>query len=104
MSIEHRCHVPGCNAATPPRWLTCRPCWRHVPKDLQMAVYSTVRARGEHVDASWAPWWRAQGRAIAAVLRARGDKIAAEKYLARELVFAERLDGKGRTEPAGPAL
>lgn len=102
--MKHRCHVPGCEIPCPPRWLTCRSCWAQIPSDLQRAVYSTVRARGAHVDASWAPWWRAQGRAIAAVLRAKGDTIAAEKHLTRELVFAERLDGKGRTEPAGPAL
>lgn len=67
---RHTCHLPGCEVACPPRHLYCRAHWDRVPRELQEAVYATVKLRNpEAVDASWAPWWRAQAQATAAVLR-----------------------------------
>ena len=103
--MKHRCHVPGCSIPCPPKWLTCRSCWAKVPGELRTAVYATLRQRDKGaVNATWAPWWRAQARAIAAVLRTSGNSIAAEKYLTRELAFAGHLDLKGPTAPAGPLI
>ncbi len=45
----------------------CRKHWRMVPRETQDEVYRTVGLRGSSIDASWAPWWRAQARAIANV-------------------------------------
>src|SRR5271166_4951091 len=58
----HHCHALGCKSSCPPRWLMCRSCWVQVPPDIQAEVYRTVKLRGSHVDASWAPWWRAQAQ------------------------------------------
>lgn len=62
-----------------------------VPAGLQRAVYATAGQRNDTVDETWAPWWRVQARAIAAVAHqeepneerrdawvARADKFAAE--------------------------
>lgn len=70
--------------------LMCRKHWRMVPYDMQADVYSTVKRRGKHIDKTWAPWWRAQARAIAAVFQAEGGDPA--KFLERELQFAAQLD------------
>ena len=67
--MEHTCHLPGCQAACPPRHPFCREHWAMVPKDLQQDVYDTVGIRGKRVDATWAPWWRAQSAATVHVLR-----------------------------------
>ena len=32
------CPVPGCGAGLRPGHLMCRPCWRNVPRKLQIAV------------------------------------------------------------------
>lgn len=95
----HHCHLPGCKAACPPRWLFCKPHWSKVPAEIQREVYATVGKRGPHVDETWAPWWRAQAKAEHAVLmaEAEADENCAlaewtEKRLARELAFAHTLD------------
>lgn len=90
---EHHCHALGCKAACPPRWLMCGPCWAKVPLDLQREVYRTVRLRGPVVDATWAPWWRAQARAIAHVAFLREPNEARrDAYLARAISTAERFE------------
>jgi hypothetical protein len=65
--MSHHRHALGCKRACPPRHLMCLPCWHLVPMGLQVEVNRTVKLRGPDVDASWAPWWRAQAKAIAAV-------------------------------------
>src|ERR1041385_2548742 len=83
---DHHCHALGCNRQCPPRWLMCRPCWSKVPRELQDEVYRTVGLRGPHCDASWAPWWRAQAKAIAhgAFLTAPNVEKR-DRYLAKEM-------------------
>ena len=94
---KHTCHLPGCGAPCPPRHLFCGPHWHMVPPPLQDEVYRTVRLRGPRVNASWAPWWRAQAEATAAVGRQRDadspkDLAALERWLGREMKFADRLE------------
>ncbi len=93
--IAHHCHALGCKRACPPRWLMCRQCWELVPEELQREVYRTVGMRGPYADKTWAPWWRAQARAIAhvAFLRHPSEGLR-DKYLERELAFADKLDAK----------
>ena len=94
--MEHHCHALGCKAACPPRWLMCRSCWAKVPADLQAEVYRTVKLRGSHADASWAPWWRAQAKAIAHVAMLKEpNEVKRDAYLARELRFADTLEARG---------
>jgi len=97
--MNHHCHMPTCTAKTPPRMLMCAKHWRCVPADVQRDVYATVGKRGKCVDATWAPWWRAQARAIDAALRAESSNTAwnaqADRLLAKELAFAETLEAKG---------
>jgi len=60
-------------------------------------VYRTVVMRGEHVDKTWAPWWRAQAQAIAEVaLQEEPNKKAHDRYLNKELKFADSLEKKKR--------
>jgi hypothetical protein len=74
----------------------CRPCWSRVPADLQAEVYRTVNLRGSHADATWAPWWRAQARAIAHVAMLKEPNEARrDAYLKRELSFADTLEARG---------
>lgn len=92
--MKHHCHALGCKNACPPRWLMCRGCWARVPAAMQREVYRTVKLRGPDCDATWAPWWRAQARAIHHV--AMLDAIDVERgarWLERELCFAEELEG-----------
>lgn len=98
---DHHCHALGCKQACPPRWLMCRECWASVPKPLQDEVYRTVGLRGSYVDANWAPWWRAQAKAIAhvAFLKAPNEQKR-DAYLARELEFADQLEHKHPPLPA----
>jgi hypothetical protein len=73
----------------------CRECWSLVPADLSREVYRTVALRGPFVDETWAPWWRAQARAIAHVAELTPPNhthVAA--FLTRELAFADRLEAK----------
>jgi hypothetical protein len=93
----HHCHALGCKADCPPRWLMCRPCWAQVPADLQAEVYRTVGLRGKVVNETWAPWWRAQAKAIAHVAHLREpNEVRRDAYLAHALEFADRLEAKGR--------
>ncbi len=91
--FPHTCHAAGCHNPCPPKHLMCGTCWALVPPDLQTEVYRTVGLRGPEVDHTWAPWWEAQGRAIAAVARItypdKIDKI--DKMLDKELSYAEQL-------------
>ena len=97
--MGHRCHVPKCATACPPRMLMCAKHWRMVPGDVQHEVYRTVGKRGKCVDASWAPWWRAQAKAIDAVLRrehAEKPEVISycDKLIAKELAFANTLESR----------
>ena len=91
---EHHCHALGCKADCPPRWLMCRPCWAKVPADLQAEVYRTVKLRQKgSVNATWAPWWRAQARAIAHVAHLREpNEERRDAYLMHALEFADKLE------------
>lgn len=91
--MKHHCHNPVCRKPCPPRHLMCGPCWATVPAELQRDVYRTVKLRGGLVDESWAPWWRAQARAIDAALEAAGaDADKRKRLLDHELAFADELE------------
>lgn len=93
---EHHCHALGCRNPCPPRHLMCGPCWAKVPADLAREVYRTVALRGPSVDASWAPWWRAQARAIAHVAHLREpNELRRDAYVAKADAFADRLVSRG---------
>ncbi len=94
--MSHHCHALGCKAACPPRWLMCGPCWALVPADLQAEVYRTVKMRQKDaINASWAPWWRAQAKAIAHVAFLKAPEAEKrDRYLSRELAFADQLEGR----------
>lgn len=85
----------------------CARCWALVPADLQRAVYDTVGLRKNVAklapDESWAPWWRAQAKAIDAALREgvkrglwaeREPGVTFDKTLAGDMAFADYLEGK----------
>ncbi len=92
---EHHCHALGCKAACPPRWLMCRACWSKLPADLAAEVYRTVSLRGNVVDATWAPWWRAQAKAIAYVAHLKEPNEARrDAYLRKEMAFADKLESR----------
>lgn len=83
--------------------LMCGPCWSKVPTDLQREVYRTVKLRDpKSVDETWAPWWRAQARAIHYVgmlsdaASGRPPDPRGAKYLAREMAFADDLEARPR--------
>ena len=91
--MSHTCHALGCKRPCPPRWLMCGQCWDRVPADLQREVYRTVKLRGPDADASWAPWWRAQARAIAHVaFLVHPDVGKRDAWLAREMRVADSLE------------
>lgn len=92
----HHCHALGCTRPCPPAWLMCKPHWSKVPGPLQAEVYRTVKLRdGRHVNATWAPWWRAQARAIAHVAHLdEPNEKKRDKYLAHALEFADMLEKK----------
>jgi len=70
--------------------------WATVSPGTQREVYRTVKLREEDVGASWAPWWRAQAKAIYEAALADGlDKDACDRYLAAELRIAAQLDEHG---------
>jgi hypothetical protein len=74
----------------------CRSCWWKVPGQLRDEVNRTVGLRGETVDASWAPWWRAQAKAIAHVaMTVEPNAEKRDRYLDREMKFADELERKG---------
>jgi hypothetical protein len=96
----HHCHALGCKRACPPRWLMCKPCWSQVPRDVQDEVYATVGKRGPVVDATWAPWWRAQAKAIAHVAFLKEPNVEKrDRYLDNAMAFADRLEAKGSPSP-----
>ncbi len=71
----------------------CRQCWGLVPIDLQKEVYRTVKLRGQLIDASWAPWWRAQAKAIAHVaFLSHPDVQKRDRYLEREMGVADQME------------
>ena len=93
--MSHHCHALGCKAACPPRWLMCRACWAKVPPAMQREVCRTVVLRGPDCDASWAPWWRAQARAIHHVAMLKSpDKEKGDRWLAHELEAADKIEAK----------
>ncbi len=101
---KHHCHALGCKRECPPRWLMCRACWAKVPASMAAEVYRTVKLRGNSCDESWAPWWRAQAKAIDHVARTDypEEKDRIDRLYTRELAFAERLEaGAARTPDAG---
>lgn len=108
MTAKHACHALGCDKACPPAHLMCRACWARVPADMQAEVYRTVRLRDMgSVDETWAPWWRAQAHATYHVAMER-DRLdgrpvdpRGEKYLERELVFAQSLEADKSPTPRG---
>lgn len=100
--MKHHCHALGCKTTCPPRMLMCRACWSQVPPDLQAEVYRTVKLRGPSADRTWAPWWRAQAKATAHVaMLKQPNEAARDRYLARELAFADTLETRGEPRPCG---
>lgn len=91
--MKHTCHALGCKRPCPPRHLVCKECWALVPHDLAQEVYRTVKLRGPYVDKSWAPWWRAQARAIAHIARSAGVNFV-DVFIAKEMAFADRLEAR----------
>ncbi len=93
--MKHTCHLPGCSAGCPPAHLFCRKHWMMVPVDLKAEVNRTVKLREKTaVNASWAPWWRAQALATVDVGKRvhPGTDEAADRWLAKEMAFAEKLE------------
>lgn len=91
--MKHHCHAIGCKNACPPRWLMCRSCWSLVPKPLQDEVYRTVGLRDKHhANRTWAPWVRAQARAIHHVAKIQYPTGNPEPHLQRQLDWADRLE------------
>lgn len=97
MKIEHHCHAVGCKKSVPPRLLMCKPHWALVPVELQVEVCRTVKLRGGYCDISWAPWWRAQARAIygVALLQGRVTQEIHDAQIARADAFADGLGARG---------
>lgn len=111
----HRCHAIWCVNLCPPAMLCCRTCWALVSPATQREVYRTVKLRDMGaVDATWAPWWRAQAAAIHEIAIAKDieTKINASRegdlrdggepvrwtlaaWLARELKTATDLEARG---------
>jgi hypothetical protein len=49
-----------------------------------------------HVNATWAPWWRAQAKAIAHVaMLVEPNEAKRDAYLAHALEFADTLEARG---------
>lgn len=91
--MNHHCHALGCKQDCPPRWLMCRECWAAVPPDLAAEVYRTVKLRGKCIDATWAPWWRAQAKAIAHVAFLKSPNVEKrDAYLARAEEVASEME------------
>ena len=98
-AVKHTCHALGCKRPCQPRRLMCRECWSLVPVDIGTEVCRTVGLRGPVVDATWAPWWRAQAKAIAHVAFLKEPNVARwDRYLKRALAFADRLESEVGTE------
>ncbi len=93
--MTHHCHALGCRSECPPRWLMCHSCWDKVPRTIQAEVHNTVTARGPAIGPTWAPWWRAQARAIAEV-GFSNDDVGKRRYLDKEFAFAAKLEGRAK--------
>lgn len=88
----HRCAATHCRSICNRRYLMCSRHWKQLPRELQQEVCETAAGRNEmHVDESWAPWWRAQARAVHFVARLEG-KPNADAVLERDLAFADQLE------------
>ena len=87
---KHTCHALRCENRCAPRLLMCPICWGAVPLNLQKEVLRTVRIRGTRIDKTWAPWWRAQAQATASI----APENIRDRYLKRELEFAEKLEAR----------
>lgn len=94
MANDHHCHALGCKRKCPPRWLMCKTHWSRVPPDLQREVYRTVKLRDmRSIDETWAPWWRAQAKAIAHVaFLEHPDVEKRNRYLARQMAVADQME------------
>jgi hypothetical protein len=57
----HKCHLPGCEVRTPPKYLLCPKHWKMVPQRLQMQVWATYR-RGQEIDKRPTPEYLAAAR------------------------------------------
>lgn len=68
-----------------------------VPYELQREVYRTYELRGDHIDETWAEWWRAAALAIAAVQSKKDSTWDREQYIKREFHVAEQLERKKTT-------
>lgn len=89
---KHTCHAIACNAVCPPAYLMCRAHWYMVPEKLRADVLTTVRKRdGSSIDETWAPWWKAAHRAIAAVALREGHftQEAHDEFIQHEDAVAE---------------
>jgi hypothetical protein len=90
---SHHCHALGCRRDCPPRWLMCRECWSRVPAALQTEVYRTVKLRGPTANVTWAPWWRAQAKAIAHVaFLVDPNEEKRDAYLAHAMDVADQME------------
>jgi hypothetical protein len=82
----------------------CSECWELVPLELQREVYRTVVLRGTHCDATWAPWWRAQAKAIAHVAYLNDpNETKRDTYLDRAEEFAAKLESVEGARGGGEA-
>jgi hypothetical protein len=89
----------------------CLECWKTVSPETQTEVYRTVKLRDKRsVDETWAPWWRASHKAMAEAAIAAGldghvregtdadgkplGPWSVERWLAKEMAFAESLEEK----------
>jgi len=74
-----------------------------VEEALALDVLDTVGERGKKVDASWAPWWRAQSAAIVQVMRDVGhDGTMVETLERRDNEFADMLERDRPTVEPNP--
>lgn len=92
--MTHVCHLPGCSTACPPAHLFCIKHWGMVPAELKREVIRTAGQRGAKRDASWAPWWRAQAQAVAAVQLQVDPHAEISAKLDHAMRFAARLEGR----------
>lgn len=98
----------------------CPKCWGTVTPGTQAEVYRTVKLRDmKAIDETWAPWWRASHKAMAEAAIAAGldgrprdgtdadgkplGPWSVERWLAREMEFADSLEEKKAWNPTAPA-
>lgn len=89
------CHLPGCPRRCAKGHIFCAHHWRLVSPALRRKVMATSKQRGERIDATWAPWWKAQATAKAQVLRkihGDEDREWIDNQLRAALQVAERLE------------